>query len=181
MSVYESIVESIGRDIELGIYREGERLPSCRELAMEMGINPNTVQRAYAELEARGVIYTIPKKGVFVGGVTPRSGILNAIQSDLPNGTSNSGVAPLPGILNANQSDRPNGTSNSGVAPLNTETAPPGQRKDILKAELKPPGKRKGRALGELEQLLEKLKKAGITRAEIEIILDNMYKENGDD
>ncbi len=65
LSVYESIVERIKRDISLGIITDGERLPSCRELALEMGINPNTVQRAYSALEEQGFIYTIPKKGVY--------------------------------------------------------------------------------------------------------------------
>lgn len=66
LSVYEGIIESIKRDIALGIIAEGERLPSCRDMAMKLGINPNTVQRAYSELEAQGIIYTIPKKGVFI-------------------------------------------------------------------------------------------------------------------
>ncbi|MCH5164067.1 MAG: GntR family transcriptional regulator [Clostridiales bacterium] len=65
LSVYERIVERIKRDISLGIIAEGERLPSCRELALEMGVNPNTVQHAYSTLEEQGVIYTIPKKGVY--------------------------------------------------------------------------------------------------------------------
>lgn len=66
LSVYESIVERIKHDIALGILIEGERLPSCRELALEMGVNPNTVQHAYSTLEEQGIIYTIPKKGVYV-------------------------------------------------------------------------------------------------------------------
>lgn len=66
LSVYESIIEFIKRDIALGIIGEGERLPSCRDMAMRLGINPNTVQRAYSELELQGVIYTIPKKGVYI-------------------------------------------------------------------------------------------------------------------
>ena len=68
LSVYESIVERIKRDIALGLIAEGERLPSCRDLALEMGVNPNTVQHAYATLEEQGVIYTIPKKGVYARG-----------------------------------------------------------------------------------------------------------------
>lgn len=72
LSVYESIVVRIKREIALGILAEGEKLPSCREFALEMGINPNTVQRAYSTLEELGLIYTIPKKGVYVkGGNSP--------------------------------------------------------------------------------------------------------------
>ncbi len=68
LSVYESIVKKIERDIALGIIAKDEKLPSCRDLALEMGINPNTVQRAYSTLEERGIIYTIPKKGVYAQG-----------------------------------------------------------------------------------------------------------------
>lgn len=70
LSVYEGIVERIKRDVALGIIGKGERLPSCRELALEMGVNPNTVQRAYSALEEQGIIYTIPKKGVYANGGT---------------------------------------------------------------------------------------------------------------
>lgn len=65
-SVYIRITDDVKRKIELGLIKEGERLPSCRELALKMGINPNTVQRAYTELEEQGYIYTLPKKGVYV-------------------------------------------------------------------------------------------------------------------
>lgn len=74
LSVYESIVERIRRDIALGIIAEGERLPSCRDLAIQIGVNPNTVQHAYSTLEAQGIIYTIPKKGVYArGGNAPNT------------------------------------------------------------------------------------------------------------
>jgi len=64
-SVYLQIAEQIKRNINLGIISDGEKLPSCRELAIKTGINPNTVQRAYSALEEEGVIYAIPKKGVY--------------------------------------------------------------------------------------------------------------------
>lgn len=78
LSVYESIVERIKRDVALGIIAEGEKLPSCRELALEMGINPNTVQRAYSTLEDLGIIYTIPKKGVYARGVNSPNALKTA-------------------------------------------------------------------------------------------------------
>lgn len=65
-SVYQRIVDDLKQKIELGLYAEDERLPSCRELAVELGINPNTVQRAYSTLESEGYLYTLPKKGVYV-------------------------------------------------------------------------------------------------------------------
>ncbi len=65
-SVYLKIVNDFKRKIDLGLYGEGEQLPSCRDLAFKMGINPNTVQRAYTVLEEDGFIFTQPKKGVYV-------------------------------------------------------------------------------------------------------------------
>ncbi len=67
-NVYEGIMEKIRHEIALGILAAGEKLPSCRELAMELGINPNTVQRAYTALEEEGLLAAIPKKGVYVTG-----------------------------------------------------------------------------------------------------------------
>ena len=67
-NIYEQITEEYARFIRLGALRAGEKLPSVRELAMRLGVNPNTVDRAYGELEKRGLITTIPKKGAFVRG-----------------------------------------------------------------------------------------------------------------
>ena len=74
-SVYLQIVSDVQRKIELGLLGGGERLPSCREYGIKMGINPNTVQRAYSALEEHGYIYTVPKKGVYV---SPLGGADNA-------------------------------------------------------------------------------------------------------
>lgn len=65
-SIYEQIKKQILRFIELGVLKSNDKLPSVRMLASDLGINPNTVARAYNELEAEGIIYTINKKGVFV-------------------------------------------------------------------------------------------------------------------
>lgn len=67
-SVYQRIADDVRWKVETGILREGDKLPSCRDLALQQGINPNTVQRAYSQLEAEGYIYTLPKKGVYVSG-----------------------------------------------------------------------------------------------------------------
>ena len=64
--IYVQIEKSIIKYINLGIYEENSPLPSVRSLAMELGINPNTVSKAYKELEQQGVIYTVAGKGVFV-------------------------------------------------------------------------------------------------------------------
>ena len=70
-SINEQIVEEYTNYIRTGALRTGEALPSCRRLAEQLGINPNTVQRAWAELERRGLIVAIPKKGAFVAEIPP--------------------------------------------------------------------------------------------------------------
>ena len=64
--IYEQIVESIKKLILMDVLRPGEQLPSVRTLAMENSTNPNTVQKAYAELERQGFSYTVRGRGVFV-------------------------------------------------------------------------------------------------------------------
>lgn len=65
-NIFEEIAQEYERYIRLGAFREGEKLPSVRALAEQLGVNPNTVERAYALLEERGMVRTLPKKGVFV-------------------------------------------------------------------------------------------------------------------
>lgn len=65
-NVYEQIVNEYKRYIKLGVIKLDEKLPSCRNLASELGINPNTVVRAYNVLENEGYIKVLPKKGVYV-------------------------------------------------------------------------------------------------------------------
>ena len=64
--IYQQIEEQIERYIALGILKEQEALPSIRELASYLGINPNTVKKAYDSLEAKKLIVTISTKGCFV-------------------------------------------------------------------------------------------------------------------
>ena len=64
--IYEQIVERFQALILNGVMEADEKLPSVRSLAMELSINPNTIQRAYAELERDGYIYTVKGRGNFV-------------------------------------------------------------------------------------------------------------------
>ena len=64
--IYEQIKEALCRLILTGALATGERLPSVRELAGQLAINPNTIQRAYRELEGEGFIYSMTGKGSFV-------------------------------------------------------------------------------------------------------------------
>ncbi|MBQ6160290.1 MAG: GntR family transcriptional regulator [Oscillospiraceae bacterium] len=65
--IYEQLEEKLRRLILSGAIAEGERLPSVRELASQLAINPNTIQRAYRELEQAGFLYSVPGKGSFAG------------------------------------------------------------------------------------------------------------------
>jgi len=67
--IYIQIVDGFRTKIIAGVLQTGEKLPSVRELAMELSINPNTIQRAYRQLEALGWIATVPGKGCFVSGL----------------------------------------------------------------------------------------------------------------
>ena len=64
--IYIQICDSIREQILTGILQEGDRLPSVRELAVELTINLNTIQRAYRQLEGDGWIVSVPGKGSFV-------------------------------------------------------------------------------------------------------------------
>lgn len=67
--IYLQIVENYRLQIQNGILENGEKLPSVRELATQLAINPNTIARAYRELELGGWIATVPGKGCFVCGI----------------------------------------------------------------------------------------------------------------
>ena len=63
--IYEQIKDGLRRLVITGAIAKDEKLPSVRELASELAINPNTIQRAYRELESEGYIYTVSGKGSF--------------------------------------------------------------------------------------------------------------------
>lgn len=64
--LYQQIIEKVDQLILNGVLKIDEKLPSVRTLAMELSINPNTIQRAYQDLEKMGLIYTVQGKGCFV-------------------------------------------------------------------------------------------------------------------
>ncbi len=65
--IYEQVKDSLRRAIITGIIKADEKIPSVRDLAGQLAINPNTIQKAYRELETEGYIYSVPGKGSFVG------------------------------------------------------------------------------------------------------------------
>lgn len=64
--IYEQIKDGLRRMIVTGAMAQDEKLPSVRALATQLSINPNTIQRAYTQLEAEGYVYTVSGRGTFV-------------------------------------------------------------------------------------------------------------------
>ena len=64
--IYAQIIDGFREQIATGILQPGDKLPSVRELAQNLAINPNTIQRSYRQLESEGWIVTVPGKGCFV-------------------------------------------------------------------------------------------------------------------
>ena len=70
--IYLQIIEAVKKRAAQGVYRAGDRLPSVREMAAEMGVNPNTLARAYMELEREGFITTRRGEGSSITGSAER-------------------------------------------------------------------------------------------------------------
>ncbi len=105
-SIHDQICNEVGRLISLGILAPDEKLPAVRETAKELGISPNTVQKAYASLEKSGLIYSLPAKGSYVssGGKAAeviKSGSMDALRDALRN-ASEAGVdrETVEGLIN---------------------------------------------------------------------------------
>ena len=64
--IYEQIISGIERMILSGELEEKDALPSVRQLSLELSVNPNTLQKAYAELEQRGICFSVPGSGRYV-------------------------------------------------------------------------------------------------------------------
>lgn len=81
--LYLQIMDEVRRGVVLGTIRPDEPLPSVRQLALELRINPNTVQQAYRELEREGIVYVRRGQGTFVaensGGSDERAELLSSV------------------------------------------------------------------------------------------------------
>lgn len=64
--VYEQIISQVEQFVLIGILVPGSQIPSVRSLSVELSINPNTIQKAYSELDRRGLIYSVPGRGCFI-------------------------------------------------------------------------------------------------------------------
>lgn len=83
--IYEQLVEKIKELIISNVLKPNEQLPAVRILANELTVNPNTIQKAYRELENRGYIYSIPGKGNFIkpAGMNNNAARLKILKKEL--------------------------------------------------------------------------------------------------
>lgn len=72
-SIYEQVIDNFKMQIMTGVLPQDSRLPSVRELSGQLTVNPNTVQKAYRELEREGYIYTVTGRGSFVSSPGTRT------------------------------------------------------------------------------------------------------------
>ena len=90
--IYEQIEEQVMLMVRRGVYKPHDRLPSTRSLASELKLNVNTVKRAFQELEAKGVTYSQPGRGVFISenaADTSREQALSALSAALRSAKAN--------------------------------------------------------------------------------------------
>lgn len=78
--IFLQIVERIQLDIVSGVYNPGDKLPSVRDLANEAAVNPNTMQKAFQELERSGLVYAVRTSGRFI---TEDVNMIEALKSNL--------------------------------------------------------------------------------------------------
>ncbi len=64
--VYEQLIEQIERYVLIGVLKPGEQLPSVRAMSVSLAVNPNTIQKAYSDLDSRKIIFSVPGKGCFI-------------------------------------------------------------------------------------------------------------------
>lgn len=76
--IYEQLYSGIAQLISAGRLAPDEKLPAVREVAKQFGINPNTVQKAYSQLEQAGLIYSMPAKGSYVSSVSQAAEVFRA-------------------------------------------------------------------------------------------------------
>lgn len=81
VAIYEQIIKGVEKLIHCGGLEKDQKLPSVRELSAELGVNPNTIQKAYSVLEQKGMIYSIKGRGSFI--LCNNENVLNLRYNDL--------------------------------------------------------------------------------------------------
>ncbi|WP_084716353.1 GntR family transcriptional regulator [Saccharothrix syringae] len=85
LSPYQQVVQQVRHALRLGLLREGDQLPKVKDVVARLAINPNTVLKAYRELEHAGLVVARPGVGTFVSGTLPgvAPGVLEPLRRDL--------------------------------------------------------------------------------------------------
>lgn len=172
-NIYEEIVETYAKYIRTGALRAGEKLPSCRGLAMQLGINPNTVERAYSELEKRGLIRTLPKKGAFVRAEA---------EEKPPGGETGSGRTGGVYAEGPPQAERAGGgmardpAGGTAASPKQGPAARQGALAGAERQEALADAERQGALLHAKEALL-RLRQAGVSAAEAHALVTGLFGE----
>ena len=83
--IYEQVVDNFKKFIISGALKESDKVPSVRDMAKTLGVNPNTVQKAYRELESQGYFYTVLGQGNFIAAPTEDAGRqeINALYAEI--------------------------------------------------------------------------------------------------
>lgn len=160
-NIYEEIVETYAKYIRTGALRAGEKLPSCRGLAMQLGINPNTVERAYSELEKRGLIRTLPKKGAFVR---------EKAEEQPPGGDTESGRTGGMHSEGPPQAEHAGGSADTGAAAAQDKKKPAAMREALA-------GAGQPEAFLRAKEALVRLKQAGVSAAEAHALVTGLFGE----
>jgi DNA-binding transcriptional regulator YhcF (GntR family) len=101
LPIYIQIVDYIKRQIITGTLKEGDKLPSVREIATELKVNPNTIQRSYQELERENLVFTQRGMGTFV---TEDKSVIKELKKNLANNIVNNFIEDMK-ALGFNQKD----------------------------------------------------------------------------
>lgn len=169
-NIYEEIVETYAKYIRTGALRAGEKLPSCRGLAMQLGINPNTVERAYSELEKRGLIRTLPKKGAFVRAEA---------EEKPPGGETGSGRTGGVYAEGPPQAEHADGSADTGAAAAQDKKKPAAMQGALAGAERQEAlaDAERQEALLHAKEALLRLRQAGVSAAEAHALIKQLFGE----
>ena len=183
-NIYEEIVETYAKYIRTGALRAGEKLPSCRGLAMQLGINPNTVERAYSELEKRGLIRTLPKKGAFVRGeAAEKPPDTPDAEAGPPGGDTESGEAGGIHAEGPPQAERAGGgmaRDPAGGTAASPKQGPAARQGALAGAERREAlaGAARQEALLCAKEALLRLRQAGVSAAEAHALIKQLFGES---
>ncbi len=88
MPIYEQIKDQIISFVGQGLLKSDDQLPSLRQLSAELSVNINTIKRAFSELEAQGIVYSVAGKGIFISESAQKNAIVKKALADVSTAVS---------------------------------------------------------------------------------------------